>query len=105
MNLARSGPPRHAASVARYPARMRTRCYALLFLVTLGSGCLAKQLRTPAEDHYVQTKHIADSCAKGAYGTCTPELKEDLEAMAEQACLLNAITRGTDGAECKGEDQ
>jgi hypothetical protein len=77
----------------------------VLLALALAPGCLAKQLRSPAEDHYVQTRHIAESCAKGSYGTCTPELKEDLEAMAKQACLLNAIAQGTDGTECKGEEQ
>lgn len=72
-----------------------------LFLVL--PGCLAKQLRSPAEDHRVQTRHIAASCAKGIYGTCTPELREDLEAMAKQACLLSAIAEGRDGTGCELE--
>lgn len=83
---------------------MRNATFILLVLA-IAPSCLAKQLRSPAEDHYVQTRHIADSCSKGAYGTCTPELKEDLEAMAKQACLLHAIAQGTDGSECKGDDQ
>jgi hypothetical protein len=74
----------------------RTALIVLLF----APGCLAKQLRTPAQDHYVQAKHIATSCAGGTYGTCSPDLVEDLEAMAKQACLLDAIAQGNDGSQC-----
>ena len=75
----------------------------LLLLLLFAPACLAKQLRTPAEDHYVQARHIAQSCAAGTYGACSPELLEDLEAMQKQACLLRAVSHGADGSECSPE--
>ncbi len=74
-------------------------------LVLLSTGCLAGQLRTPAEDHHVQTQHIARACEAGIYGPCSPELIEDLVAMAEQACLIAAIASkaGPEGCKPKGE--
>jgi hypothetical protein len=82
--------------------------FSLVVVLAFAPGCLARQLRSPAENHHVQAQHIARSCAAGGYGmTCPPELVEDLDAMAEQACLLDAIAKGADGAACaaKGADQ
>jgi len=68
-------------------------------IITLAamSGCTFA-LREPAENHYVQTQVIADAC-RGQGGNlnypeapCSPDLQEDLDAMAEQArCLLSAL--------------
>ena len=62
-------------------------------------GCLAKQLRAPVEDHYVQTRTIAERCKATE---CEPDLQEDLDAMAEQACALDAIVKGEDAKGCGG---
>jgi len=64
------------------------------------SSCLAKKLTTPAEDHYVQTRAIASRCGDD----CSPELREDLEAMTAQACLIDAIVKGEDGSSCEGAE-
>jgi len=74
-----------------------------LVAVLICAGCLGRQLRVPAQDHHVQTRTISNRCDAGAYGPCSPELKEDLEAMAAQACLIEAIAVGDDGAACKAE--
>lgn len=79
---------------------MRT---TLLCVALLSTGCLARSLRTPAEDHHVQTATIAARCNAGFYGPCTPELREDLEDMAHGACLIDAIAKGDDGSACKRE--
>jgi hypothetical protein len=63
-------------------------------------GCLAAQLHGPAQDHHVQTRIIEERCKAGEYDYCAPELIEDLEAMREQACLIEAITRRESGEEC-----
>lgn len=71
-------------------------------IVLACSGCLAKKLQTPVEDHYIQTQAIAERCK----ADCDPaELQEDLDAMAEQACLLDAIVKGNDGAQCHGGEK
>ena len=62
----------------------------------LVSGCLAKQLKHPAEDHYVQTKAIADNCREGggyAEAPCSGDLQEDLDAMQQQARCIYTITK------------
>ena len=63
------------------------------------SGC-AVALREPAENHYVLTQTIADAC-RGQGGNlnypeapCSPDLQEDLDAMAAQAKCLLAGLRG-----------
>lgn len=68
--------------------------FVLLFAFLM-SGCLAAQLKAPVEDHRIQTQVIAESCAKDGYGSarCT---QDDLDAMAEQARLLDAIVKGKD---------
>ena len=69
--------------------------HTILIIASLGlSGCLAKQLKHPAEDHYVQAKTIAEACAKGGVlgeGVCTQEM---LDEMAQQAKCLHAIAQG-----------
>lgn len=72
---------------------------APLFLLC-ASSCLAGQLRAPAEDHSIQAQHIARACASGVYGPCSAELVEDLEFMAHQACLIDAIAKKADGKAC-----
>jgi hypothetical protein len=64
-----------------------------LFLIALlaSPGCIAGALAGPASDHHVQTMHIARACAAGTYGPCSKELQEDLAAMQEHACLIDAI--------------
>jgi hypothetical protein len=74
----------------------------------LVSGCLAKQLKHPAEDHYVQTKAIADNCRDdGGYAEspCSPELQEDLDAMAQQAHCVHAISKGEKCTPAAGDDK
>ena len=75
---------------------MRTITTILVLALPL-AGCLKQQLQHPAEDHYVQAKTIADACAAD---TACEDFAEDLAAMAEQACLIDAIVRGIDGATC-----
>lgn len=70
--------------------------HALLAAVAC-AGCLAVKLRQPVEDHRVQLETIAGRCAAEGGG---PELCSDVAAMAEQACLLDAIVDGVDGAAC-----
>jgi hypothetical protein len=72
---------------------MRAVVLASLALLLL-SGCLQRQLRAPVEDHRVQTTTIAKRCAEGEYGSCSTDLREDLEAMARQAELLDNIVKG-----------
>lgn len=64
-------------------------------------GCLTTKLRTPVEDHYVQTKTIAERCKTTGYpeAPCSKELQEDLDAMAKQAELLDNIVKGQKPAE------
>ena len=77
----------------------------LLVSLLLSSGCLAKSLRTPAQDHHVQVATVEVRCNRGDYGLCMPELKEDLKDMREQACLLEEITKGQDGKECTADEE
>lgn len=78
-----------------------TRVTIAALLLTLPSGCVKGALVTPAEDHHVQTRVVVDSCKADGYGAgqCT---QEDLEAMADQACLIYAIVKG-EGSEVCGE--
>jgi len=67
-----------------------------LALVVL-PGCLQAQLRAPVEDHRVQTATIAEMCrTHEGYpdSPCGAALQEDLDAMAEQAKLLDKIVKG-----------
>lgn len=77
---------------------------AASLLLPLG-GCLKKSLRAPVEDHRVQTQLVAESCERDGYGAgkCT---KADLEAMRDQACLIDAIVKGQgrDAASCGVEE-
>ena len=66
----------------------------VLTLLLLLPCCLQRQLRVPVEDHRVQTTTIAKRCAEDDYGTCSTDLREDLEAMARQAELLDNIVKG-----------
>ena len=77
----------------------------LLSALLLSSGCLAKSLRTPAQDHHVQVATIEVRCNRGDYCLCMPELKADLKDMREQACLLEAITVGEDGEDCVKDEE
>ncbi len=74
---------------------------AILILVGLSTGCMARDLRVPATDHYIQMTTIATACEREGYGSgkCTDE---DLEAMATQACLIAAIARREDVEGCDG---
>ena len=73
----------------------------LITIACLGlSGCLAKQLRPHAQDHYVQAKTIAEACSKAQVlgeGVCTQEM---LDEMAKQAECIHAIT---EGEKCEGD--
>lgn len=62
-------------------------------LSLLTSGCLVRNLRTPAEDHAVQASAVAQSCEADGYGEgkCT---QEDLDLQAAQARCIMAITQG-----------
>jgi len=70
--------------------------------ILLSMGCAAG-LRGAAEDHYVQAQTIASTCGGGTLiqydeTPCSPELQDDLDAMARQAqCLLAALR----GVECE----
>lgn len=71
-------------------------------LSLLTSGCLVRNLRTPAEDHAVQASAVAQSCEADGYGEgkCT---QADLDAMAQQARCVNAAIRGKRCAEESGK--
>lgn len=76
---------------------------ALLFVTAFAlSGCLAKKLQTPTQDHYVQAATISDSCGDEGWGqgVCTQEM---IDEMAEQAKCLHAITVGEDCTELPEE--
>lgn len=71
---------------------------ALLIVVQL-TGCLSKKLKTPAQDHHVQTMVIAERCrSSDGYpeSPCSKELQEDLDAMTKQAEAIHAISEGKD---------
>ncbi len=76
----------------------------LFFLALLVSapGCLSHALRGPAADHHMQTVTILNACRDGKYGACSDDLVEDLEAMAKQACLMEAIATKVDASGCRG---
>lgn len=82
---------------------MRRTVLAVAVLALPLAGCLKKQLRHPAEDHHVQAKAVAASCAADGYGSgkCT---QDDLDAMAKQAECLDAIVKG-EKCEDEGADQ
>lgn len=69
---------------------------ALIATVLALSGCMTKQLMVPAEDHYVQTKVIAEKCRGDGYpdAPCSKELQEDLDAMVKGAEAIDAIAKG-----------
>ncbi len=72
------------------------RITAVIILI-VSTGCLTKALRVPVEDHFVQTWAIAERCKAQE---CDADIQEDLDAMAQQACLLDAIVKGDDGKGC-----
>ena len=76
---------------------------AILTLAVLSTGCMARDLRTPARDHYLQAATIAVACERGGYGAPKCEAA-DLEAMAQQACLISAVANRADGEDCSGDD-
>ena len=74
-----------------------------IVLVAMGlglSGCAMGSLRAQAEDHYVQTRTIADACRDQSRGfaypeaPCSADLQADLDAMAKQAECVLSITKG-----------
>ena len=69
------------------------------------AGCLAAKLEPPAEDHYLQTRAIAERC-DGAYydRPCSPELREDLKALCDQAEAIHALAQGRDPGQCFPDD-
>ena len=75
-------------------------------LLALPTGCVKRALVTPAEDHKIQTRVIAEACEAEGYGfgRCTAE---DLQAMVDQACLIDAVLKGEDPETCgaKGAGQ
>lgn len=77
---------------------MRNPVWLVVLLASLPmlSGCLKAQLRAPVEDHRVQTSTIAELCKTDGYAEspCSQNLQEDLDAMAEQAELLDKIIKG-----------
>lgn len=81
------------------------RMLALALAPLLLAGCLAAKLKGPAEDHYIQTRAIADRCV----GQADEEQCVDLVAMCDQAEAIAAITRGKEATGCypaqPGEDQ
>lgn len=77
---------------------------ALLLAVVAAPGCLKKQLRHPVEDHRVLTSAIAEKHERGDYAGKSEELQEDLDAMAEQAKLLDAIIKGEKPTPAPAED-
>lgn len=81
---------------------MRRALPILIAGLVFAPGCLKKQLRVPAEDHYVQTATILMRCQKDP--VCDEDRKEDLAAMAEQACLIDAIVKGDGPERCSGGD-
>lgn len=73
----------------------------VVVLLAVGlSGCAMGSLRTQAEDHYVQTRTIADACRDQSRGLaypeapCSADLQADLDAMAKQAECVLAVTKG-----------
>ena len=73
---------------------------SLIAIALALTGCLKAHLKTPAEDHAVQTTLVAESCAKDGYGSgkCT---QEDLDDMAEQAVCIDAVVQAT---KCGGDE-
>jgi len=65
-------------------------------LAALSCGCLAKRLQIPAEDHYVQTRVIAEKCRTQGYddSPCSGQLQEDLDAMVKGAQAIDAVAKG-----------
>lgn len=79
---------------------MKRATYITLVAALLApSGCVKRALVTPAEDHYVQTQVVADSCKADGFGQgrCT---EDDLQAMVDQACLIDAILKGKGAESC-----
>ena len=69
---------------------------AALLLALPTAGCLKTELRAPVQDHRVQTSTIAELCRSEGYreSPCSADLQKDLDAMAEQAKLLDKIIKG-----------
>lgn len=82
---------------------MRRAITILIVGLAFAPGCLAKQLRVPAEDHYVQTKVISDRCQKDP--ACSDEHRENYAETAKQACAIDAIVKGKDPAHCERPDE
>lgn len=82
---------------------MRRTIPILIAGLLLASGCLIKTLKVPAEDHFVQTATISDRCQKDP--ACDDDMKEDLAAMAKQACLIDAIVKGDKPERCDGDGE
>jgi hypothetical protein len=72
------------------------RMFALALAPLLSTGCLAAKLKGPAEDHYIQTRAIADRCIDQA----DEDQCADLVAMCDQAEAISAITRGKEAVGC-----
>lgn len=67
----------------------------------LAVGCLAGKLEGPAEDHYLQTRAVADRCAAE---DCSPQLTEDVTAMCDQAEAILALAEGREPTQCHPEE-
>ena len=62
--------------------------HALLILPLLSLSC-SHALRELSEDHAIQTQAILDKCEKGyPEAPCSDELREDMEAMRDQAVCI-----------------
>ncbi|MCK5652648.1 MAG: hypothetical protein KAJ42_14765 [Gemmatimonadetes bacterium] len=74
---------------------MRRSALVVVLLVAVAApGCLKRQLRYPVEDHRVLTSTIAQKHERGDYAGDPKALQDDLDAMAEQARLLDSIVKG-----------
>ena len=75
----------------------------MLLAVVTSTGCVRGALATPAEDHYVQTSVVADACRSQGYGSgrCT---EADLQAMVDQACLIDAVLKRKGAESCGVEE-
>ncbi len=75
----------------------------IVFLVSvILSGCALTKLRPLAADHATIARTVylwcMDESGASPYGEapCSPELIEDLEAIAEQAAIIQAYSEGRD---------
>jgi hypothetical protein len=73
-------------------------CIGLVLSLVLFPGCLARQLRPETAAHVAQTMAVCRACEAGE---CDEIITVDACETATQACAIDAIVRGEDGAACQ----